>query len=188
MTIKFHASTDARIDVYVTCDDSIIEHNDREVLERYAREGDDSGLTVPEDATRFTIKPLGPREFNALKGRAPFPAGVLPPEGIVDDPDAVDGPSFEEQMLAHFESLPEDAQEASNRAITEWRFDWDMATCALALQAVSDLPGVAPVRANGSRIPEYPEQHLLTLPDEAIAELAAHIRRVSQLGKAASGR
>lgn len=188
MALKFHASADVRLDIVLTCDESVAEANTPEVLEAYLSEGEDSDLTIPDDATVITIKPLGPREWNVARARYTVPQGVLPPGGVRTDGGAVTAADIGSQMESYLSTLSESEQTEKAAELAAWSFEWNLSLCAMSVQRISDMPDVKPARVSGGRLSEYPREHLETLPAVALQEIAEHVQRVSQLGKANSGR
>lgn len=63
-------STDDRVSVVLAVDPDIAENNDAEALARYAETSDLSFLTIPDTATRITVRPLSRRELDACEDRA----------------------------------------------------------------------------------------------------------------------
>ena len=186
MALTFRASTDAHAEIVLSCDESVAAANDKGTLEAYRASGDDSRLVIPDDATRVTIRPLSTRDFTVLASRGRIPQGVLPPQGIQADPDAVDGQAVGAQILAYVSTLPEDEQALRAEELALYGYDHCEGVCALGVVSISDLAGVGQSQMPG-RVREYPREVLETLPKDALEEIAAHILRVSQLGKANSG-
>ena len=68
MALHFLTSTNQTFEVVVTCDPSV--DCTKEQRDEYLNTGDLSKLDIGKDATRFTLKPLGPADREAAEIRA----------------------------------------------------------------------------------------------------------------------
>lgn len=171
MALSFYPSADQRLDVVSTLDPAVEGANPPEALEAYRESGDLIALTVPADASRFTLAPL----TASAASQAARDAGVTP-RSVVEARkrlEARQGAGDVEGDLA-----PED--EAALIDSAGWRDRHALALLRYSVKAVSDFPGVVPAR-RGS-LEAFPDAVLERLPPAVRHELAAHVERISRLG------
>lgn len=161
MAIQLYPSADQRIDVVCPSDPAVQGANGKEVLERYMEDGNLDALTVPADATRFTLAPLTASAVSqSLREAGPPPDG----EGLSD---------------GDWERLAAQAR---------WMDRYMLALCRHGLKAADVFPDVQPVRRGGFEV--FPDGALERLPPAIRNEIGAHVLRISRLGeegKASSG-
>jgi hypothetical protein len=185
MALKFQASADVQFDVVLCCDESVESANTQEALKALLEHGDMDNIEVPDDATVVTVRALTQRELNAVQSRAPVPQGILPVGAVRDDGDAPEK-SVDERIQDYFETLSADERHEKEVVLGDWHYEHNLALCTFGVAAISDLPDAKPVRKG--RLTLFPERHLLELPAAALVELALHINRLTQVGKAPSSR
>lgn len=62
----------ATVNLVLACDPAVVETNSTEALDRYQRDGDSGGMTIPDEAVRVTVRPITPaakREASRKAGR-----------------------------------------------------------------------------------------------------------------------
>lgn len=51
----------ATVELVLACDPAVVETNPKEALDRYQLDGDSSGLNIPDEAVRVTVRPITPK-------------------------------------------------------------------------------------------------------------------------------
>ncbi|MDP3908848.1 MAG: hypothetical protein Q8Q14_00515 [Gemmatimonadales bacterium] len=176
MALRFYPDARTLVDVVCVCDPAVAAANTSEALQRYRASGDLSEIVVPDDASRFTIRPLN----GQAPGRATAEAGVLG-KPVHDVLDRIRTGEADVDRLT-----PED--EALFERFMVWRGRRAYNLCRYGIERVSDFPGVTAAAVGGLRC--YPTEHLDRVPDEARQEIADHLDRIGSAapeGKACSG-
>ena len=189
MGIRLYPDSRERVTLVLTEDGAIAEANTAEALADYAKTGDLTRSTVPDDAVRFVVRPL------TASGRAWSyrQAGEYPAREM-----AVAQLAQSKAAALKAEGIPD--EEAGKRAVEDTGLsDDDVATiadyeqrlalwqCCAALEVFGTLPD-KPTTVGGVR--RFPPEVVERLPMPARMELHGHILRVSSVsdeGKACSG-
>jgi hypothetical protein len=157
------------VEVVLACDPSVQAANDAEALDAYLGGGDPSAIDVPDDATRFTVKPLTDAEMGACKRDAGRPS-VLG-ERLLSELREADDSAAEAEKLS-------DEEFAAVQRHAAWNDAFRVAVVSRGLVSWGDGAGVS---------------HLDDITPGALRgavkmELHLHILRLSTLGAEGKGR
>lgn len=184
MAIKLHPDARERVTVYLRSDDALADANDADVLDRYERTGDESGLVVTADVVRFTIHPLTASTLSLAQreaGDLPFDAVQVSRrvERRLKETLAADPSAIEEEVRGRL--MVEEGLTAEHWGpLQAWSEARALAMCSLALVEADVFPGVAPQRVGG--VDRYPVATLERLPMACRNDLAAHVDRITTAG------